>query len=190
MMLNALIHRAGLRNGKPLIMQRLLELLDQYPEWDVWKTHPLCFLPPEEVTLIETFLATGSAQQLSQAVGHSVARLRNTMPLLEKKLRLGIEDYQRTMQAIHSTDYNALKAARKVVLQRPLPLLCNSLCPAYDAALWQPNGAGVGPSNLQELAGGLGLDAYLQELGFTTPPNDLLKVLQRFELHLPLSQAD
>ena len=183
MMLNALIHKAGQRSGQPLIMQRLLELLKHYPEWDVWKTHPLCFLPPDEVTLIEVFLSTGSAKGVSEAVGFTVKRVHETIPLLEQKLRLGMEDYARSMAAMMEPGGGTLAQMQRILLQRPLPLLGNSLLPGYDAALWQSEASEASWVSLQALAGGRGLPGYLEEQGFKTVPPDLQKTLERFELH-------
>ena len=92
------------------------------------------------------------------------------------------------MATIQESGGASLPKMQRVLLQRPLPLLCNSLLPNHDTELWQADGAEAGPLNLQQLAGGQGLEGYLQQLGHAKPPADLQKVLQRFELHALLHQ--
>lgn len=182
MILQQLLLSARQRPSQPLIMQQLLEQLEAYKQWDVWKTHPLCFLAPEEITLLEMLLSCGSAESVAEAVGFTVARVRHTMPLLQRKIHIGYIDYLRTMAIIFKPGGTSVADCQKVLLLRPIPLLSNSFLPSYDTGLWELPNAEHAPNTLADLQNERGVVQLLRAHGLSSLPQDFHKLLVRYHL--------
>ncbi len=179
-----LLHKSEQQEQKPLIVLQLAQQLIQYKQWDVWKTHPLCFLAPEEVTLVELMISHGNAEKVARAVGFTCSRIQRTMPLISRKLALGTTDYMRSLAAIYQPGGSSLADFQQVIMQRPIALLSNSFLANGGCC-----GAAYQANNLHELKVTGGVEALLQRLNLGSPPVDFVKLLQRFELHSVLDRA-
>lgn len=172
----------------PAVLSRLLRNMRVYTRWDTWKTHPLCFLPPEEVQLIELFLRLGSAAGVAEAVGFSLERVRQLMPQLEYKIYLGKADYQRALPLVYKPGGCTLSDVQELMLQRPVHLLSAAFMPEYDWRDWlRPQSEAV-PETLGELMATGGIHAAMEALGQPYLPADLCKSFERLGLHHLLVQ--
>jgi len=181
--LEALLKLAEQRHSQPRIVAQLVEALKPYEHWDLWTTHPLCFLAPEEVMLAELLLEHGNATAIAAAVGLNAAQVAKHMQQVLQKLAIGQADYLRALAVLFKPRGSTFRDLQEVILLRPRALLSNSFLSPFDDARQAPKDAVGLAGNLWELSHGKGtIASWLQAYGLSHVPSDLRRLLERSEL--------
>lgn len=120
--LSALLRQVRNRPRISLRLRQLCELLCEYPKWDLWTSHPLCFLTTEEVFLIHLYLHHGSEATMVAVTSGSACYIKMMLNRAIGKLKAGHQDYERVVSSITGEAPMAGWDMQLLILDRPFVL--------------------------------------------------------------------
>ena len=118
---HTLVSRAH-RHQQSAFLKQTLRTVQPYTAWDVWKTHPLCFLTVEEVHLVQQLLTLGSVTATAKASRCPRYYIEKRLNHALHKLTAGHADYLRVAALARERLPATSEQLEAVLLQRPFVL--------------------------------------------------------------------